>query len=186
MSVEIPSGYDLVQANGKAYNFAAPSESYCLFLACRTSNILLGWPIPALGGAAAGAKESFGLIDNFDTDETAAATTVKPEDLADELKELGKSNVPELYFLLNTLQTKSIQLNLKSLFVSLLRKNPERLMEIVTPDTFFDFMNCLSDDLSILTRPFKQILATSSGQNLASMMFNECVFQLIMASTVAA
>ena len=44
-------------------------------------------------------------------------------------------------------------------------------------------MNCLSDDLDLLSVPFKTILATPKGQNLSSMLFNECVFQLIMAST---
>lgn len=144
---------------------------------------MLNWPINKLSSRVT-TSGAFGLVDDFEKNDTEAE--FDPKDVEEETATLRKTSIPELLYLIGKYEKSSNQEVLKKLFVSVLRRNPEKLTEIINQDNFYQLMNCLSDDLDILTQPFKTILATPRGQNLSSMLFGECVFQLIMASTVGA
>jgi hypothetical protein len=61
-AIELPNGFQMFVDDGKARNFAAKEDAFYLFLAYRTSEVLLGWPIKPLSAAGA-TGGTFGMVD---------------------------------------------------------------------------------------------------------------------------
>lgn len=179
--VVLPIGYDLWLDDEKAFNFAKKEDSYYLFLARRQNEYMLNWPINKLSSSTT-SSGAFGLVDSFEATGDQP-DEFDPKNIEEELANLGKTTIPELLYLLNTYENQAVQIARKQLFMSLLRKQPGKLLDIVNDKSIFFLMQCLENDLDILTKPFQNILEGSNGSQLASKLFEECVFQLIMEAT---
>ena len=180
-TVVLPIGYDLWLSDDKALNFATKEDSYYLFLAKRQTEYMLNWPISKLSSSTANTG-AFGLVDTFEQTDSQLDNS-DPKELEDEIANLGKTSIPELLFLLNNYEKQATKIARKKLFITLLRKQPDRLFDIVNEKSIFFLMQCLENDLDLLTKPFRSILEGSNGPQLASVLFEECIFQLIMEAT---
>ena len=97
MQISLPIGYELFSSDDTAIDFSPRNSKFSLFLAYRSEEIMLNWPINKLSSRVT-SSGAFGLVDSFD--KTEEEKEFDPKDVEEEASNLEKSTIPELLYLI--------------------------------------------------------------------------------------
>lgn len=166
-NIDLPDGYELLEVDGYAANFAPADKEFYLFIAKARNSLMFNTGVQTLTGKVS-QDSAYGMVENFDASKNKGTINMKALD--EELGKLANATYPMLVEQANELERQDKQNSLRKLFRHLLKTFPEELNSLVNRDTFTNLLNCIGSNLDQLKDPFQKKLNSPEADDFGRLL----------------
>ena len=184
--MHIPTGFEIVHQDNRAVNIAPDNFDFYVFLAFTRTSFLLGFPVTPFIYSKVTVSEH-GLVESLEGSQ-AEADMEKMKKIEEEIQNYSQLSIIELQSQIKKLDEFARTVTMKNFFSQLIQSYPNTLPYIVNknPKNFNMLYNLLKDNTKVLEATLIKVLQGPYGAQMAKTLLQECILQLVLASTCAA